>query len=395
MSKKIEFFVFLVIIVVMVGWGQYIIPIKLEISDTQVVETIGLDSGENDEVSISLLFEPLREEGDQDSPKEKNLTVTSNSFVGAEKGIQNYEDKIFIGSHIKNVIIGEDMAKNNLIRALEFLSKNNEFRLDSKIYVAKESSASEIFNKGIDNGYIVSNRIDTLSLSDRGEREIRSVEVVDIVRLMLSAKKSGVIPCIQIVGDGEKQLSDYIINASKVEKNRVELAGYAVIKEAKLIGYLGTPESMGYDLVRNLISEEGIRLNYNGDVVGVALTGSTSKMKFEFLEDTLSKVIIEIDTVNSILESNSGKNFFAGDISALEELENGYIEEIVKSVVRYSQNVNVDFLEIGINFELKHPYRWRKIKDDWDEMFSGVPVEVKVNSNIDEQYGILSSTGKS
>ena len=394
MSKKIEFFIFFVVVVVLIGWGQYIIPIKLEISDTQVVETIGLDVGDNEDVSVSLLFEPLREEGDQASPKEKNLTVTSNSFIGAEKGIQNYEDKIFIGSHIKNVIIGENMAKNNLIRALEFLSKNNEFRLDSKIYIAKESSANEIFSQAIDNGYIVSDRIDNLSLSDRGQREVRSVEVVDIIRLMLSTKKAGVIPCIQLVKTGEKQLSDYIINASEDEQKRVELAGYGVIKDAKLIGYLGTPESMGYDLVRNLISEEGIKLNYNGDVVGVALTGSSSKMKFEFDEYDLSKVIIEIETTNSILESNSGRNFFAGEIGKLEELENAYIKDVVETAIDYSQDVNVDFLEIGVNLELKHPYKWRKIKDKWNDIFSTITVEVRVNSNIDEQYGVLSSTGR-
>ena len=394
MSKKIEFLVFFIIITVLVGWGQYIIPIKLEISDTQVVETIGLDSADNEEVSISLLFEPLREEGDQDSPKEKNLTVTSKSFVGVEKGVQNYEDKIFVGSHIKNVIVGENMAQNGLVRAIEFLSKNNEFRLDSKIYVAKESSASEVFNQGIDNGYIVSDRIDSLSLSDRGEREVRSVEVVDVVRMMLSNKKAGVIPCIQIVENGEKQLSDYIINASKDEKKRIELAGYAVIDDAKLIGYLGKIESMGYDLVRNLISEEGIRLLYNNDIVGIALTGSSSKMEFEFSGDTLTKVIIKIDTTNSVLETNSGKNVFAGDIDALEDLENNYLEDVVKTTVEYAQNVNVDFLEIGVNFELKHPYKWRKVKDNWDKMFSTIPVEVEVKSNIDEQYGILSSTDK-
>jgi len=394
MSKKLETVILIIIIVILVGWGKYIIPIKLEISDTQVVEVIGLDSAENDEVSISLLFEPLRTEKDDEGPKEKILTVTSTSFIGTEKGIQNYENKIFVGSHVKDLIIGEDMAKNNLIRAIEYFSKNNEFRLDSKIYIAKESSASELFNQGIDNGYIVSDRIDNLSLSDKGEREVRSVEVVDVVRLLLSSNKSGVIPCIQVVDNGEKQLSDYIINSSKEEKKRIELAGYGVIKNGKLIGYLGNVESMGYDFVRNIISEEGILLNQGDDAVGVALTSSNSKMEFDFSGDKLEKVIIKIDTVNSVLETDSGKNVFAGDVVAVEELENNYIKDVVETAVRYSQNVNVDFLEVGVNLELKHPYKWRKIKGSWNEMFSTIPIEVQVNSNINEQYGILSSTGR-
>ena len=95
------------------------------------------------------------------------------------------------------------------------------------------------------------------------------------------------------------------------------------------------------------------------------------------------------------METDSGRNVFAGDIESLEELENKYIEDVVKTAIRYSQNINVDFLEIGVNMELKHPYKWRKIKDNWDKMFSTIPIEVEVNSNIDEQYGILSSTDRS
>ena len=394
MNKKLEAVIITAIIIMLVGWGKYIIPIKLEISDTQVVEVIGLDSAENGDVSLSLLFEPLRDEQDE-GPKEKVLTVTGNSFIGTEKGIQNYEDKIFIGSHVKAIVVGENLLKNDLIRAIDYISKNNEFRLDSKIYVAKESTASELFNEGIDNDYILSNRIDTLSLTDKGEREVRNLEIVNIVRLLLSEEKSGVIPCIQIVENGDQQLADYVINSSKEEKKRVELAGYAVIKDAKLIGYLGNVESLGYDFIRNLISEEGFKLVYGEEIVGINLTNSDAKIEYEFSGDTLNKVIINIDTINSILETSSGKNLFANDISVVEDLENAYIKDIVESTIRYAQNVNVDFLEIGINLELKHPYKWRKIKDNWNRIFSTIPIEVKVNSNIDEQYGLLSSTGRS
>ena len=40
MSRKLEFLVFIVVVIVLVGWGQYIIPIKLEISDNMNLYTI-------------------------------------------------------------------------------------------------------------------------------------------------------------------------------------------------------------------------------------------------------------------------------------------------------------------------------------------------------------------
>jgi len=395
MGRNVKILVLAVIITMLVGWGKHIFPVRLEVSNIQLVEVIGLDSGENKDVSVSLLFEPHKGEDDKEGPKEKIFTVSSDSFIGAEKGVQNYEDKIFIGSHVKDIVIGELMAKNELVRAIDFVGKNNEFRLDSKVYIAKESAASELFNQGINNNYILSSRIDNLSLSDRGEREVRSVEVVDIIKMLLSDKKVGVIPCVQIVKTGDKQLADYVINTSEEESNRLEFAGYGVFKDGKLTGYLGDIETKGYEFIKNLISEESITVTDGEDTVGISLTSSNSKIKFDFSGDTLNKVIIKIDTLNSILETSSGKNVFAEDIKTVEHLEDNYIKDVVNTTVKYAQNVNIDFLEIGETLEFKHPYKWRKIKESWDEMFSTIPIEVQVNSDIREQYGVLSTTGRS
>lgn len=394
MSKNWMLIIIIAIGGILLGWGEKIIPIKLELSDTQVVELMGIDKDKSGNVSLSLVFEPHAGEGEHDS-EEKVLSITAQTFVATEKGLQNYEDKIFIGSHIKDIVVGEEIALTDLARGMDYIAKHDELRLDSKVYIAKEMRASDVFLEGVDNSYILSNRVDNLSLAKKGYEDTRVVEVLDIIDILLTDEKVGVIPAIQIVDNGEEQQENYLINTSPDEKRRVELAGYGVIKGGKLIGYLGNDESTGYDYIKNLVAEEDITLAGPEGIVGLRLINSNSSIKFEFLGDTLNKVLIKVKTDNSILENSSGKNIFDKELKIVENAENEHIENIIKTAIEYAQNKNADFIGIGEQCRLKHPYKWRKIKDNWNEIFPTIPIEVEVDSKIDEEYGILSITNRS
>ena len=390
MNKWTKIVLFIGIAFTLIGWGKYIIPTHIEISDVQVVRVMGMDSSPDNGVSFSILFQPpkgVEEEGDN---KEKYLIVSANSFASTSRGLQHCEDKLFIGSHVDDILLGEKLAQDNLAHAMEFISKNDEFRLDSKVYIVKEMSTSKVFEDGLGNGYILSDRINKLSLTKKGDVDVRTVEVLDVLKILLSEDKVGVIPCIQVIRNGEEQLADYKIVGAKEEANRVELAGYGVINKGRLVGYLNNDESTGYEYIKNLISEEGISLNTKNGVVGINLTAANSKIKFDFDGDNIKKVTINVTTKNSILETATGKNIFNSGIDEIEKMENEKLEEIIKSTVRYAQNSNIDFIDIGNSLAFSHPYKWRKIKDHWDEIFPGITIDVKVNSRIEEEYGVLS-----
>ena len=227
-------------------------------------------------------------------------------------------------------------------------------------------------------------------MTKKGDVDARTVDVLDVLKMLLSEEKIGVIPCVQIIKNGEVQLADYKIVGAKEEANRVELAGYAVINKGMLVGYLNNDESTGYEYIKNLISEEGISLNTPNGVVGINLTASNSKVKFDFDGDNIKKITIKVTTKNSILETATGGNIFNSGVDEIEKMENEKLEEVIKSTVRYAQNSNIDFIDIGKSLAFSHPYKWRKIKEHWNEIFPNVTIDVEVNSKIEEEYGVLS-----
>ena len=390
MNKWTKIVLFIGIAFTLIGWGKYIIPTRVEISDVQVVRVMGMDSSPDNGVSFSILFQPPKGMEEKGEDKEKYLIVSANSFASTSRGIQHCEDKLFIGSHVDDILLGEKLAQDNLAHAMEFVGKNDEFRLDSKVYIVKEMSASQVFEEGLGNGYVLSDRINKLSLTKKGDVDARTVDVLDVLKMLLSEEKIGVIPCVQIIKNGEVQLADYKIVGAKEEANRVELAGYAVINKGMLVGYLNNDESTGYEYIKNLISEEGISLNTPNGVVGINLTASNSKVKFDFDGDNIKKITIKVTTKNSILETATGGNIFNSGVDEIEKMENEKLEEVIKSTVRYAQNSNIDFIDIGKSLAFSHPYKWRKIKEPWNEIFPNVTIDVEVNSKIEEEYGVLS-----
>ena len=396
MNNKFRILLIVIILFALAGWGQYIIPRRLDISHIQVVEVAGLDYDKN--ASLSVVFVPhthvKNEDKKNNDTKEKYVTVNGVTFAETVKGIQHYEDHIFVASHLKNIILGEKLAQDNLREAIDFIGKDDNFRLNSKVYISKEMSARDVFKEGIDNNYVLSERIDKLALNKKGHKDVRTVEVIDAMKILLSDSGTGVIPCIQIVKNGETQLEDYFIETSEDEKYRVEFCGYGVINNGKLIGYLGKDESNGYDYIKNLIDEDAISVEINNIKLGIALIDSKSKFSFDFDENNLKKITIKINTNNYILETSTGENVFDEDVEPIENLENEKIRDIVMTAINYSQKTGVDFLNIGETLKFHHPYKWRELSNNWNDILKNVEFEVVVDSKINNGYGILSINNK-
>jgi len=388
---------FIILTFIFLEWGETILPTRLESNEVQVTELIGLDLLENKEVALSVVFEEQKEGQENDnsntSEKEKVLMITSKTFSDDERGLQNYQDKIFIGSHVKSILLGENLATNGLLRGVDYISKNNEIRSKSNIYLVREMDASKLFSEGSKNDFVMANRMENITENTRYDREAREVTLWELVDIFLSDDKIGVIPCVELVKNGEKQLASYLLDEVSEDKDakRIELAGYGIISEGKLIGYLNEDETDGYDYIKNIIKQDTMSLNVNEAIYGVNLIGSKTDLNFEFSEDELTKVIVKTKTNNFVGETYYGENIFNTNRSEIENAENEFIKNKIISVIDRAKFEKVDFIDVGKRLQFKHPYKWLKIKEKWEDVFIKVPFEVQVSSELNKEYDIVST----
>lgn len=392
-TTKFKVYAIFIIILILLGWGGHLIPSRVEITDFGIIQVLGIDSGINNGVNLSMVAENEKgSEGDKPKIGNENIVTSSGkSYNDCISGLENYSDKIFIGGHIENIIIGEEICKENLVRAVDFISKASEIRLNSNVFISKGTNAGDFMREGTSDEFSMAARISNINLVDQTLTEEKNTEVTDVINILLSEDKCGVVQAIELVENGKPSGREFILSNSKGEgKKFMQYAGYALIKDAKLVDYLNIDASSGYDFIKNNHPKQNVYIEKDGEILGINFGGSKTKVSFNFDGEKLKEIVIKTKTENEIMQSSNGKNIFKENLGATEKLVENEVKHRIESAINVAKNYQVDYIGFKKMLEMKHPYKWNKIKDNWENIFNEVPIRIEVESKINRSYNLLS-----
>ena len=129
---------------------------------------------------------------------------------------------------------------------------------------------------------------------------------------------------------------------------------------------------------------------YSGEYVSLGVKKTETKVEPVFREDgSLEKVKILVKA-NANIEQTSGEVDVTNDEVRREleqKLNQAEISRIMAALAR-SIELDTDFMQIGKKIELKHPVKFSKIKDQWEDVFRSVEFEVSARAEIDRTYDI-------
>jgi len=136
--------------------------------------------------------------------------------------------------------------------------------------------------------------------------------------------------------------------------------GYAVIKNGEVAGFLSPPASRGYNIIKNK--------SVYSVVGGARLKTAKSKISFDFDSVSDELVCININVEISVSETGEAE---------------GIIYEEIAQVIALSKRLESDFAGFGDLLRLKHPYRFERMKADWDDIYAQTPVKINVTGRAD------------
>lgn len=436
---------------IFLAWGNTIVPKRIEIGNIETVRVLGLDN--NSEKNTSLEESENKEENtsknegsnlgessDEDSSsedgnkkgikydssevrnifdeddimmtiirendtsgggaqgeetqkgKQEVVTVISSNFAKAVKALQNYKSKSFTGGHIKYIIIGEEMAMNNFVDAIDFVSREVELRLTAQMYIAREMTANEVISG---EGNSSENMADVLENLDRNINSFgisEKQEVLDVIALVVEREKCGLIPTLMTASEN-KYNKDWEIGSNEKDEaeSTIEFAGYGVIKEAKLIDYLSLEESRGANFVNNTLESTVVTIKREEKKdISLDLITSVTKMKFLFDGDKLKKIEVKNQSRSNITQIVTEDNKLTEEIIKNLEVEQAeIIKNEIEMVINKSKELSADFLNFEEMLRVKHPYKYEKLKENWSEIYKSVPIEVTVETRIRRLYDVL------
>jgi hypothetical protein len=262
-------------------------------------------------------------------------------------------------AHVENFIIGEESAKDRLDQLLSFTFQSGEQSIESKLWVLRGASMESLFEGEMD----LAKRLTTLKTSgeDGTSLPLRSLRQV---AAKLSDDGSALIPALRWV-DEELVFDSYAVYGGG------ELLGYLEGEEARSLALL-SDESMHWT--------EQIPLS-DGREATVQLHSSGSTVRPRFEDGAITGLSISCDVEGKLMEVWS----VGTDLELHKVVEEKVKGQLVQAVGTLKQ-LGVDGADLRRQAGLRAPWRWDLIKDQWQERYKTLPVEVSVKAELTEHF---------
>ncbi len=379
--KKIKLLMLLLPIFLFTGCFNY-----RELNEIAIASAIGLDkTSDGYIVTIQVMNTKKASETGTSNDQLKFITFTTSGVTlqdAIRKSILDSSRRIY-PNHVQTLIIGEDLAKNGISDVLDMFFRGVEFRKQTPVLIAKNSTAEEVLNVVTPLESLNSKNIrDGLSVDSKYLGIGDNISFEDLVGTFLDSNKEIILPSVSINGtksDGEK-----IENIETADPSvRLIESSLAVFKGDHLIGFLDNKQSIDLNFVLNKINNT--ILTYEcGDNKYLSSEIMSNKTSVEFLESPL-KAHIKINGILSINEITCDMDL--EDPVVIDEIEADLEEELkndVYNTIKYIiEEYNSDVFGFR-DFLYKNKTKYYKeIKDDWyDSIFPNMDIDVDVNFNL-------------
>lgn len=372
---------------------------KRELNELAIATGLGIDKSERGYKLSAQIVNP-----DEVSPQANASGITPVT-VHIEEGETMYEairklsltnPRRMYGSHLRLLVISEEVAKEGIEDALDYLSRDKDFRADFSIVIAKESKAEDILKVQTITEKIPANDLHTLLETSRevwgGTVTVNFRKLLDMLTI---PGRNPVISGIKVKGDlkvGETKAN----TESSSPPAKFDYIGLGVFHKDKLVGWLNEEDGKGYNYITDEIANSVVYINCpSGGKMSIELMRSKTKKHVKIGGDHTPEIELDVR-----IEANVGETSCSVDLastSEINELERLFENEITKIIDKTIENVQkeykIDIFGFGEEVYRSYPNVWKEISEDWEEHFAELDVQVKVNVNI-KQLGTIGNSFK-
>lgn len=283
-------------------------------------------------------------------------------------------------SHVQNIIISEEIAKEGIATVIDSLLRDDQIRPTVFLFIAKGVPAKDILKINTSIESSVSIKINQLiKNAETNHSKVHSVNLVSFINHLVSDTKEAYLPGLEVIGDIEKGNTKE--NSQNIEPEAdVQLTPYAIFKKDKMIGWIDKNTSKGANLLLNKVKDTMIDTivenedNYSLEIVNAKTKIKYKNNKFEINTKLTGKICQACCTA----ELHDPKN-----IDKIEAKFAKAVKQQLEDTIKTLQNdYNSDIIGFADYIYRKDPKYWKKISKDWDKLFPTMKYSIKVEVNI-------------
>ncbi len=339
-----------------------------------LVRTVGVD------IEDGKIVATVSMAGKEGSEKVSVLSAEADSVSEALKKMQSYSTKkyIFYG-HVQELVIGEKAARENVSACIDYIERGVEMRLDTRLYVVKGGRAKDMISWASSEGKNIGALLESL------EKDVQLVSESHVYSCGESGEE--IAQCGNMLAAAIEAVDEAGIVSGESSKI-IRSAGYAVIKQNRLVDFIDTDNARAVTIMTNKAVNDITTLpDGMGGFVTLEMSREEAEYDGEFKNGRLNRIYININIQGNIMELQNPIDLFDKSVISLLETELARLElERVRSVIEKSHRLECDFIKIMKMIAMKHPIETARLAEGAEKAYLGAETVISVKTKIRRTY---------
>jgi spore germination protein KC len=362
---------------------------RRELNELSIAVAMGLDKATDGQIMVTVQLVNPGEIASKKAAGSSGAPVTTfrmeghSIFEALRRLTLKLNRKIYL-SHLRMLIIGEELARNGIANPIDHLSRDHEMRTDFAIVIAKNARAEDMLDILTPQEKIPANKL--YSSLRVGEEAWASTSKVSLDMLLDDLASEGKNPALTgLLMKGKHSEGKKMTNLQVTDTETIlYYGGFAVFRKDKLIGWLKEDDSKGYNYIRDKVKSTVIVNKCSDGYIEVELIQSKTKVKGALTERGKPKITIEVEGEGNVGDVSCDIDMTdPATIPRIEEMAEKHMKKVIEGVVHTAQSkYKSDILGFGDTIHRAYPKQWKEWKQDWEPIFQNMSVQVNVNMEI-------------
>ncbi|NLX91731.1 MAG: Ger(x)C family spore germination protein [Firmicutes bacterium] len=320
-------------------------------------------------------------DGSQGSSSAWVVETTGHTIYEAVINIELISSRRLFWSHVKAVLFSEKLAREGIRPILDFLDRERQVRLIAQPFVVQGDLRRLLeanFPMEVEGGEAMSKQ----SFSIMQESSFLS-EVESLLILFRNISIPGIeinMPRLTVLaneGENEEKPSG--------KPNPVKISGIGIFRGDKLVGFFDEKETAGYNWLTGNIQRHNLILQCPGsedDYMTVQVFDSSVKLTPEIKDD-------EVRFKASVSAEGRLQDFTCPQfplerefIDSLNRRMATAIRNEITSSLEKARELESDIFGLGNIIYRTRNEDWKRLGDNWREIFPGIMVDIEVEAKI-------------
>jgi spore germination protein KC len=367
---------------------------RIEIENLGLVMLAGFDRTEDGLIKVSVhVAKPFAMAGSgQETIDEKSfwpVSTTGHTIFQAVRNLASESPRQIFWDHNRVVLIGEKLAReeDGIAQVLDFYSRDLEPRLSTYLMVVKGSTLEEI----------MSARFELERQPNRGFEEIGKVvtarkstswvpTVLEFCRELETEGLEPVLGAVEIVNRPVHQPEQGMLREIVISHS-AQISGLGAFKGDRLVGWLNDRQSRGVLWVRGKV-KSGIIVIHNPQEENRLISLEIRQTGREIIPQMIDGrpvIKIRIEVEGSFAETQKEIQLLRDSKtwdSMERRLATAVRNEVLSALKIAQDDLESDIFGFGRVVNISYPREWQVMKDNWDEIFPALEVEVEVLATL-------------